>query len=206
MNALGQYPHPCELDALTEAAIQACDGDDGLLDGLISNPDACRFHPYTLVGTAVKCIQTGTNITVSSGAAAVAKAAWGGPQTSNGSFLWYGLGYDAVLTGNRSLAVTDCHIDGLCVGIPPKITTDWIKLFVEKDPSFDVSRMTKKDFENIFHASVQQFSSIVGTDDPNLEAFRNAGGKMLTYHGLVSHSMLAKAPPDLPLIQPFTGR
>jgi Tannase and feruloyl esterase len=32
-----KYPHPCELDAITAAAVSSCDGNDGVLDGLISD-------------------------------------------------------------------------------------------------------------------------------------------------------------------------
>jgi feruloyl esterase len=53
MNLLGEYPPSCELDALTSAAISACAGNDGVTDGLISDPDSCHFDPYTLVGTIV---------------------------------------------------------------------------------------------------------------------------------------------------------
>jgi hypothetical protein len=33
---------------------------------------------------------------------------------------------------------------------------------------------------------VQQYDSIVGTNDPDLSAFRDAGGKIVSYHGMVS--------------------
>jgi feruloyl esterase len=189
MNELQQYPHPCELEAITAAAIKACDGNDGIIDGLISDPDSCQFDPYKIANTTVKCSKTGTSMQVSHAAATVAKAAWAGPQTSNGTFLWYGPGYDAALTGNTSLATTECDANGRCVGKPVGITTDWMRLFVRKDPSFNVSNMTRAEFEEIFHASTQQFSSIVGTSDPNLDGFHDAGGKMLSYHGLVIYNL-----------------
>jgi hypothetical protein len=34
------------------------------------------------------------------------------------------------------------------------------------------------------HLGVQQYDSIIGTRDPDITAFRDAGGKMLTWHGL----------------------
>lgn len=189
MNLLGQYPNSCELDALTAAAISACDSNDGVADGLVSDSDSCHFDPYTLVGTTTNCTNTGLEMQITEAAAIVANASWNGAQSSNGSFLWYGLNYEADLTGDLGISNTKCYNNGTCIGVPLNISTDWIRLFVQKDPMFQFYNMTHQDFDHIFHASVQQFTSIIGTNDPDLSEFRNAGGKMLTYHGLVSYPL-----------------
>jgi hypothetical protein len=189
MNLLKQYPHSCELDTLTAAAISACDGYDGIIDGIISDPDSCHFDPYGLVGTTINCSDTGLELQISEAAAMMANAAWTGAQSSKGSFLWHGLNYDAALTGDISISNTECYKNGTCIGVPFIISSDWIKLFVQKDPTFQLYSMTHQDFDNIFHASVQQFTSIIGTNDPDLSEFHIAGSKMLTYHGLVSYSL-----------------
>jgi hypothetical protein len=44
--------------------------------------------------------------------------------------------------------------------------------------------MSFHEYEVAFHRSIQQYQSILGTDDPDLSAFRDAGGKMITWHGL----------------------
>src|SRR3954469_16850604 len=38
-----------KLTALSEAAVNACDAQDGVKDGLINNPRACRFDPAVLL-------------------------------------------------------------------------------------------------------------------------------------------------------------
>ncbi|KAI9727799.1 MAG: hypothetical protein M1834_007946 [Cirrosporium novae-zelandiae] len=184
MTLLGEYPRSCELTALTDAAVLACDGNDGLTDGLISDPESCYFDPYTLVGTTINCTGTGLEMQISTAAAAVANATWTGAQSSNGTQLWYGMGYDTTLTADTAVANTECSTNGTCIGQPFNISSNWIRLFVEKNPKFDFSNMTHQDFDHIFHTSVQQFASIIGTADPDLSEFRDAGGKMLTYHGL----------------------
>lgn len=50
MNELNSYPHPCEFDALTLAAIDACDGLDGVVDTDMARPDLCRFDLMTMIG------------------------------------------------------------------------------------------------------------------------------------------------------------
>lgn len=190
------YPRPCEVDALTAAAIAACDGNDGIIDGIIADADSCAFDPYELLGSTINCTSSGSSHTVqiSRTAADVANASWTGPLTLSGSQLWYGVSHEAVLTGEFGIANTGCYPNGTCYGIPSNFSTDWIRLFVQKDPNFDFSNMTHLDYQHIFHASVQEFSSIIGTGDPDLAEFRRVGGKMLTYHGLVSHLLLATHP------------
>jgi hypothetical protein len=186
MNEIGQYSHPCELDALTTAAINACDGNDVAVDGTISDPDSCFFDPFPMVGTPVSRTSDTTSITISHAAAAVANAAWTGAPKQDGSSLWYMPGYEANLTGTNSVAATICSTNETCTGRHISLSTDWIKLFVAKDPAFDVANMSRLDYEHIFAASVREYDSIIGTNSPDLSEFRASGGKFIAYHGLVS--------------------
>ncbi|KAF2135030.1 tannase and feruloyl esterase [Dothidotthia symphoricarpi CBS 119687] len=185
MNEMGQYPHPSEIDALTTAAIAACDGLDGVVDGIISNPDACHFDPYTLVGTPLNGSSCSNSMTISKAAARVADAAWNNARSANGSFLWYTPGYSANLTASGSIAETTCSNCTSCQGETIEMVTDEIRLFVEKNPNFNVSAMSRRDFERALHTAAHEYDSIIGTSSPDLAGFRKAGGKMITYHGLV---------------------
>lgn len=46
--APGAYPNPAKQALLYNAVMDACDGLDGLRDGLVSNVDACHFDPAVL--------------------------------------------------------------------------------------------------------------------------------------------------------------
>ncbi|KAK7715462.1 hypothetical protein SLS57_006849 [Botryosphaeria dothidea] len=186
MNELGEYPSPCEMNALTVAAIDACDGNDGLIDGMISDPDSCQFDPYTIVGKAVNCSDSGITLRITKAAAAVANAAWRTAKTANETFLWYGTGYEANLTTSTSVAHTECQANGTCISKPSTLFTDWMGLFIEKTPAFDTSSLTRQEYENMYRAGVREYSSIIGTNFHDLTEFRKAGGKMIAYHGLVS--------------------
>jgi len=44
----GAFPTPAKLQLVGAAVLAACDGLDGVRDGLVSNPQACRFDPRVL--------------------------------------------------------------------------------------------------------------------------------------------------------------
>ncbi|KAF2852401.1 tannase and feruloyl esterase [Plenodomus tracheiphilus IPT5] len=199
MNEMGRYPHPCELDAMTRAAIKTCDADDGKVDGLVSNPDACHFDPFSIVGQEIDCADVGSTIEISETAAKVAEAAWNNSRASDGSFLWYTYGHETNLTAASCPAETSCSAKGVCTGVPREIWTDWIRLFVKKDANFNSATMSREEYGEVFNQGVEEFDSIIGTSNADLKAFRDAGGKMITYHGMVSISIIWTAELDLGL-------
>lgn len=106
MGIMGHFPPKCELDAITEAAIAACDPLDGVTDGLISDLEACSFDPFSMVDKAVNCTTTGELITVSDASAQIVNLTWTGPRKANGEFLWHGVDYQARLTSAGGAVVT----------------------------------------------------------------------------------------------------
>lgn len=171
----------CEFKALTSAAIKACDQLDGVADGIIAAPGLCHFDPHTVVGQPFKCSDTGADLKISSEAATIALAAWTGPRSVDGHFLFYGLNKDASLL---ALVNTTCSSNSTCRGEPFSIASDWIQYFVQKDPSFDLTNVSYRQYDTIFRQSQNQYTSIIGTNDPDLTDFKEAGRKMITWHGL----------------------
>lgn len=196
MSITGLFPPKCELDALTNAAIETCDPLDGVEDGLISDLAKCAFDPFTWVGRTAHCRATNKTVVISDAAAIVANFTWTGPRNTNGEFLWYGVDYQARLAGteaavegsaqNAGVAITLCSGNGTCTGLPTGLGDEWFRLFVKKDPDWVYTNIkSAEEFADLFHAGLQEFDSIIGTVDPDLSAFKSAGGKLLTYHGLV---------------------
>lgn len=183
MDQLKQYPYPCEVEAIRTAAINACDGLDGIVDGIITDPEACHFDPSTVVGGPVNCSDSDGPLTISDAAVKVVQAVWGGARDAHNESLWFGLNKDAVITGSSGLAETACA-NGTCSRSPPPLCNTWLQYFLAKDPSVDLATMTQSYYDELFRISVQQYTSIYGTDDPDLRPFRDSGGKMITYHGL----------------------
>ena len=187
MSMLGEYPHGCELDAITAAAISACDELDGVADGIIGEVDEClqSFDPFELVGRTINCTQEERTLEISSAAAAVVNATWQGMRNSQGVQTWPGLSPGTDLA--FGVATTNCS-SGPCVGSPLPIAAEWLSLFVSRDVALDLSNLSHVEFDWLAHQSGQKYRSIIGTDDPDLSTFRRAGGKLVTLHGLVSSS------------------
>ncbi|MGW2103651.1 DUF6351 family protein [Streptomyces olivaceoviridis] len=178
MNNEKTYPTPCEFEAFTDAAVKACDPLDGVKDGLVNDPARCDFDPRRLIGTKVVC--NGEELTITAADAAVVRKIWDGPRTASGRKLWSGVPIGANLKG---LAETETGTDGTVKGKPFQVPALWVQLFLKKDPSFDLTKITYSQFTELFRQSQAEYDKIIGTDEPDLSAFRNAGGKLLSWHG-----------------------
>lgn len=193
MNTLGVYPPPCEIEAFTQAAVAACDELDGLKDGVISDANACAFDPYSIVGKSFSCNGTDKSIFTREGAAVV-EAAWVGPVDASGKKEWYGLNKDASLAGIANTVVAGGNSSAR--GAPFAISAEYIKYFLTRDPAFDLRNITGEDFFRLLHHSRNQFSSIIGTADPDLSLFKSHGGKIITWHGLADELIFLNGTED----------
>jgi hypothetical protein len=165
-----------KLNAVNTAAIKACDGLDGVIDGVIDDPRQCHFDPHVLQCGAPGAPSDGTCLTEQE--ADAVQQIWRGPRGKRGEFLWFGLEPGTSFAGLANSTAT----------LPPAplpfpITTDHWRLWIEQDPSFDWRTLDIASFEEGFHDSQQKFHRVIGTDDPHLSGFRHRGGKIITYHG-----------------------
>lgn len=190
MNQLQTLSPQCVLDAITAATVKSCDELDGVKDQVISDPDHCKFDPFTTVGQKVNC--TGQTVTITRKDALVVQKTWEGMRSTNGSFLWYGLEKGTPLAGSAGLANTQCTTPSSCTGRPFPPSEDWISNFMLENPSADLTQLSHEKFERLFHSSFERYNSIIGTNNPDLSAFKKAGGKMLTWHGLADNLIFPK--------------
>ncbi|RYP46166.1 hypothetical protein DL768_007596 [Monosporascus sp. mg162] len=192
MSELGKFPYGCELDAITAAAVSACDGLDGVVDGTIAHVSECldTFDPFSVVGETISCAQrNGTEMAISEAAAFVANATWHGRTTADGKHFYHGIRPGAAMTGNSSslaLATTNCTETG-CTGSPNALGELWVQLFLAKNPEVDVMNLTRAEFDGLASSGRYPYKSLMDTSDPDLTKFREAGGKMVTFHGLADN-------------------
>ncbi|KAI1339682.1 feruloyl esterase B [Xylariaceae sp. FL0016] len=167
-NVEGEFVPQCVFDALTAAAVSACDADDNGADGLISNPTVCDFDASTMVGKSATCSGAATNITDKH--ALIFNKIANGPVDTAGNRLWYGIAKGASYS---SLAGTT----------PFALASGWTRGYVLKDLNYNLSTITYETYPGIFNQSHTEWDNLIGTDNPNITAFQKAGGKLLSWHG-----------------------
>lgn len=220
-NDLGAPIAEDKLIAVNEAAIAACDSTlTGQPDGFITDPAACRYDPLR-DPDILCLDEGGKNRSAAcltrTEAAAVNKI-WYGPRIDgemvppdddNGwsisladGQLWYGYNRGSLL--HNSPVSYDTGPAGLT---PFTIGSDWLAI-VMGDPAFTTPAFSNESgagedrwkeigytgnlsFASIMSKSLELFSSINGTDNPDLREFKAAGGKIIHWHGLADNQIPA---------------
>jgi hypothetical protein len=161
---------PCKLAAATAAAINACDANDGVKDGIIGNPRQCSYDPKELIGTtAGSCGQ------FTAADAEVVRKIWEGPRAQDGSFMWFGLQRGADLS-----ALNGSDPSGAATPFP--VSLNWWRFFINENPSWDWHSLSRDTYERTWAQSVEEYT-VIATDNADLSAFRKHGGKIILWHG-----------------------
>lgn len=195
-------PPFCVLEEYQRAIIAKCDPLDGVVDGLISDHnllESCPFDPDALIGHTVACtgdcptLEIGILMemdvsceglkeeTITKEHAEVVKEILRGPQTPDGKPLWYGLAPGAAFF---AVANTIPDEDGNWVPSPFVVAKSWLKYFVFKNPDYDTAKMTIAEYVRAFDISTSKLGELWGNQHLDLTAFKQAGGKLLTWMGL----------------------
>jgi hypothetical protein len=158
---------PALLGLVHKAAVAQCDIGDGLADGLIGRPQACRFDPAVLAckpGQADPCLnpdQVGTM-----------KALYGGVTDAK--------------TGKQLLpgwpVGSEMQMAVLMMGKEPfPVATDYFRLLVHGDkPSWDWKKM---DYAGELKAARKYGAQLLNVTPDDLKPFFARGGKLLLSHG-----------------------
>jgi len=149
-----------------KAALDACDANDGVKDGLIQDPMRCRFDPKTLLcpGDDGPSCLTAPQVD----AAKKIYAGASNPRTAREIFpgLEPGseLGWGAMGGGPDAFP----------------IVADHFKYVVFKDPNWDFKTLN---FDSDVELADKLDSGLLNATDPNLKDFFGRRGKLLLYHG-----------------------
>lgn len=154
---------------IQNAVMAACDAIDGVEDGLISDPRACRFDPSALI-----CKGEDAPDCLTAPQASALKKIYDGPRnprTGKRIYPGYPPGLENV---PGSGIVAPSRPGGSSFGD----TYFGQVLFERKDWDFRTL-----DFDKDIAYSDRKGSPIVDSIDPDLRRFRNHGGKLIQYHG-----------------------
>jgi hypothetical protein len=166
-----------DLKLVADETLRACDGKDGLKDGMINDFKACRFDPQVLTCRGAK---TGRCLTVVQVRAL--KALMGGPHDSAGRPLYAAFPYD---TGLAQRAFRQMHFGtspaGQSNAADATLGFDSLRYYAmtPPDPSFEPMTF---DFDRDL-PRIRETSKLNDADATYLTTFAKRG-KLLLYHGL----------------------
>ncbi|WP_336951512.1 tannase/feruloyl esterase family alpha/beta hydrolase [Sphingobium aromaticivastans] len=171
---------PDDVRLVHRAAVAACDGKDGLKDGIIDNPRQCRFDPRSLV-----CKGAGGGACLTADKAAAVAKIYGGAVDSKGRRLFAGT---AMPGSELNWIGPYVSPDG-----GPSIYANFIgdmMRYMNFDPDPGPSwKMTDFDWDKDI-ARMDMREALYNAQNPDLRRFRDAGGRMIVFQGWADQSIL----------------
>jgi feruloyl esterase len=161
---------PEAMKAIEAQIVAKCDALDGVKDGLIDDPRACKVDVGSLTGlneaqqAALKTIYAETRN--KDGVIYPAQPVGGEGETGNGWLQWI-VGGAAPLPGQTAPSARFAF------------GTEVFKYLVFNDASWDYSRY---EFSN-YKKDTALTATFLNATNPNLDAFKARGGKLILWHG-----------------------
>jgi feruloyl esterase len=168
---------PAKIALYAKAEVAACDGLDGLKDGIIGNIEACNYVPTELLCQGAdndSCLTAGqiesirliysdhkTPVTLSRGAVGYPRYGRGGASTSDWQSYMFGTSFDASDSFNH-MAVTEAARP------------------VEGNPNANILSHDPTQYQ----AQYARLAEMIDGTDPDISAFADNGGKLLIWYGL----------------------
>jgi hypothetical protein len=177
---------PTKVALLSNAVLAACDGLDGIVDGVVSNPAACNFNASTARSTLRCAGGADTGDACLSDAQLAVVETWNSPKTFAGTYVTPGWpltgnesapgNWNAWLFGGFQFAFQYGAISGFILRdpatgpVPPQDATAVNTLFVDFNAPSNA-------------AALGTLSASVDATNADLSPFMNSGGKLLLWHG-----------------------
>jgi feruloyl esterase len=167
---------------VNQRALAECDGQDGIVDGMVQDTRACTYDAREAV-----CGEPGASADparcLNPTEAEVVNKIWEGPLNPDGSKMWVGWPRGA---GNV-IGITPA-----ATGAPNLFGEQINRYWVHRDPTFNWRTISEEQFLVEQRNLTKQFSQYVGSDSPKLHAFKGSGGKMIVSYGNLDQVI----PPD----------
>lgn len=152
------------MGSLHRGALAACDADDGVMDGVISDPPRCRFDPAVL-----QCAEGQATACLTPSQVAAARAVYSSARNTATGRSITGL-YPGSERGWATWA-----------GAAPFTTAvDHFRYVVNGDANWSPAMFR---FERDAARAESQDANTINALDPDLRAFFRRGGKLIQYHG-----------------------
>ncbi|KAF2741884.1 feruloyl esterase B precursor [Sporormia fimetaria CBS 119925] len=178
MNNASTLMTQCEFAPFIQAAVEQCDLLDGVRDAIIEDPETCTLDPTTLVGERIQC--DGEQFEITPAMADIVNRIHRGPQTAFGSALWHGYPHG---TPMNWVANVKTIAEGIRSPDPFAVSSSFIRHLLVKNSAFNISNLSYADYMSLWVQANEDYGYLLNANNPNLQALRDAGGKLLTWHG-----------------------
>jgi Tannase and feruloyl esterase len=167
------YIPAAKIPALSAAVVKACDGQDGVNDGLLTDPRECRFDPAVLL-----CKEGDNNSCLTAPQITALNKLYAGPTNSKGARIFPG----RVVGGEEGPGGWALWITGGAPGtsLMYQFTTGFFPNMVFDDPKWDYKTF---DFDSGVKLADDKQAANLNSNNPDLKAFEKRGGKLIIYHG-----------------------
>lgn len=173
-----------DVKLLHSGVLAQCDLDDGIKDGLVSDPSRCDFKPSTLM-----CARDNHSACLTHDQISAANAIYNGPATLSGETTYTGgaaLGSELDwLEGRNGGHITNLGFQ------TEEFISDWFR-YVFFYPDLG-AKWSLRDFDiDHDYKRLGMAESLLGGTNPDLRKFKAAGGKLIAYQGLNDLQMQPK--------------
>ena len=165
------YIPAAKLPAITAAVMKACDEQDGVKDGLLTDPRQCKFDPSLLI-----CKDAESDACLTASQARALKAIYDGAQQSGEELFFPGFtmgsegsGWNAWITGPMPGRST-----GFFFG------SQFFTNMVYEKADWDYRTFNFAEGRKLAESKT---AAALDSINPNLKAFKGRGGKLIMYHG-----------------------
>lgn len=158
---------------VNQRAFAACDGLDGIVDGMIQETRRCAYDANAAVCGQPDASADPTRCLTSAEAAVVNKI-WDGPRNPDGSKMW--VGWERGTQGVFGITPAT-------TGAPTLFGEQIDRYWVHRDPIFNWRSISEEQFLAEQRNLTNLFSQYIGSDSPNLHTFKGSGGKMIVSYG-----------------------
>src|SRR3954467_1657074 len=183
----GAFPGPEKQTLLYDSVVDACDGQDGVRDKVVSNPGGCHFDPRTL-----RC-PGGAD----TGPACLSDAQIGAVTAMSTPFRWpYRIASgETQYPGFPFLSGADMRTPFLGFGTtapanPMPVTSgygmqywdQWVKYFLTRDPAYNSLDVDPRR-PGKWLGRISELSKVEDRNNADLRPFARPGGKLILLHG-----------------------
>jgi hypothetical protein len=189
----------------TSRAVAACDAQDGVVDGVLTDPRTCDYSAADdATITRSTCTANDTSCLTPTEASAIDKM-WKGPVSCSSGHPGASCPVPDFATrnlngkGNKRLWYPDergTDLSGLGGVNPFSIAVAQPRYWVYFDPTWDWHVLSYDNFLQFFTDTVKMVGPLMASDNSDLSAFRDRGGKLVMWHGFADQLIVPEGSID----------